>query len=403
MVFIDVAAFTIVFPLIPDLMAYYLSGPAGDIAARYIPRGDMAVVLGGAATSLWAFVQFFSAPLWGRISDRRGRRNILVLCMLGLSLAHCLWGFATNVILFFAYRFIGGVMSGNISVAHAVMADITGPDERTRNMGLMGAAAGFGMIIGPVMGGILGHAEVQRHMTAVTFLHPFSLCAFGSALLFALNAFLVGRMPETLRRHDQEDAEDYSVIHLRPGFALRGFALLALLNFIYSFSMAGIELIFPYFLKFRFALGPSSIGLVFLFIGVVMAGTQILAIPSLTRRLAETGIIVLGFALIPASLVTAVMLSPNLPTALGAIFPISFGIAVIGPAIVGQTSRIAPHERQGYILGILNAYGSLAYALGPLFAAACYGFMGLHAATATLAFLFAVGFFLALRVRKDHV
>lgn len=409
MVLIDHAVYSIIFPIIPELMMYYLKQyfPSG---AHNVPQplafglalslNELVVMLGGAVASLWAALQFFSAPLWGRLSDRMGRRKILSFCALFLAIAHIIWGFATSLPLFILYRVLGGLMGGNISAADAAMADITSPAERTRYMGLLGAAGGIGMILGPVIGGLLGHPAVQRAASALPFLHPFSLCAFTGAALFLVSAFFIARMPETLRPQENNDMEEHAVVSIELRAHLPGFGLLAGLNFIFCFSMAGIELILPYFLKLRHGLSPSSIGLVFLFIGVVMAVSQAALIPALMKRTREKGLIVAGFASVPIPLLLAVLWAPDIFTAMWGILPVAAGCSLITPALMGAVSHISPLDRQGHVLGIFIAWGTLAFAAGPLVTAAFYGMAGLDATTGALALLFAAGAVLAIRIGR---
>lgn len=410
MVLIDHAAYTVIFPIIPELMVFYLKsyfhvGIKGSselvIGGFTLTLSDLSVILGGAITSLWAILQFFSAPFWGRLSDRMGRRKILTFCALSLSAAHVIWGFATSLPLFILYRVLGGIMGGNVSAAHAAMADITAPEERTRHMGLLGAAGGIGMILGPVIGGLLGHPAMQNAAGAVPFLHPFSLCAFASAALFAVNALFIARMPETLSRQRNSDTEEYTALNLARRSHLPGFPRLAALNFIFCFSMAGVELILPYFLKQRHDLSPSSIGLVFLFIGIVMALSQIALIPALMRRTREKGLIVAGFASVPIPLLLAVIWAPDILTAMWGILPVAAGCSLITPALMGAVSHISPPDRQGHLLGIFIAWGTLAFAAGPLVTAAFYGVAGLDATTVALALLFAAGSALAIGIREN--
>lgn len=407
MVFIDVAAFSIIFPIIPDLMEYYLTRifAAGvddlrrvTVAGISLSRDDVAVILGGLLTSIWAFLQFFSAPLWGRLSDKIGRKKILMLSATGLSLAHVLWGFATSLPVFFAYRMLGGIMGGHIGVAHAAMADITEKKDRTRYMGMLGAAAGSGMIIGPVMGGLLGHPAMQGVISDIPFFHPFSLCAFASALLFAVNALFLIRMPETRKNHRMDEAVEYTGLNLRLDVPIPGFRLLALLNFIYCFSLAGVELLLPYFYKQRYDLPPSSIGMVFLFIGSVMVAAQIMLIPFLLRHMSEKTMILAGFMIIPVPLALCVNVAPEMAYSLAYIFPVALGASVIGPAVMGTTSHLVPPDRQGHSLGILTSYGSLAYATGPLITSALYGATGLDSAAIISSCLFLLGAGLATRI-----
>ena len=163
-IFIDLVGFSIIFPLFPAILDYY--GESGLLAsltdsldafsektgagARFTP-----VLFGGVLGSLYAILQFFFAPIWGALSDKYGRRPILLITTLGVFASYLIWGFAGSFALLVIARFIGGCMSGNISVATAAVADVTTKETRSKGMGIVGAAFGLGFIIGPAIGGYL--------------------------------------------------------------------------------------------------------------------------------------------------------------------------------------------------------------------------------------------------------
>jgi len=239
---------------------------------------------------------------------------------------------------------------------------------------------------------------MQDLISRVPFFHPFSLCACASALLFAVNALFLLRMPETLRKHDAEETGEYTALQLKLDASIPGFGILAALNFIYCFSLAGVELLLPYFYKQRYGLAPSSIGMVFLFIGIVMVASQVALIPYLVKRLAEGRIILAGFSCIPIPLALTVFYTPGAAHSLAFIFPVALGASLIGPAIMGKASHLVPPERLGHCLGIIASYGSLAYALGPLITSALYGGLGLEASAIISSCLFVMGAVLATRI-----
>ncbi|MGL4368508.1 MAG: MFS transporter, partial [Spirochaetota bacterium] len=209
-VFLDMMGFSVIFPIIPDLMEYYLH-PAENgtgLISEWILRNHASaiIVLGGIITSLWAFLQFLSAPVWGRISDRVGRKKVLIITAAGLSISYLLWACATTLPLFIAHRVLGGIMAGNIGVAFAAMADISSAKERTQEMGLMGAAAGIGMIVGPVLGGFLSAESIRSVITSIPHMHPFSAAALASTILFAFNALMMTQFPETITAQTKHSA-----------------------------------------------------------------------------------------------------------------------------------------------------------------------------------------------------
>ena len=165
-VFLDLVGFSIIFPLFPDMLEYYLdkepevgifhslvanleslSGLQGEDA-----RFAATVLFGGLLGSLYSVLQFVFAPIWGALSDRHGRRQILVVTVGGTALSYLLWIMADPFWLLIASRFLGGLMSGNLSVATAAVADVTDASNRAKGMGMIGAAFGLGFVIGPGIG-----------------------------------------------------------------------------------------------------------------------------------------------------------------------------------------------------------------------------------------------------------
>ena len=392
-VFLDLIGFSVIFPIIPDLMEFYvvpLERGSGGLSSWIAGHHQSAVVvLGGIASSLWAFLQFLSAPIWGRISDRIGRKKVLFITAAGLSVSYLIWVFADTLPLFIVHRIIGGIMAGNIGVAYAAMADITDEKERTQEMGLMGAAAGTGMIIGPVLGGLLSAGMIRDAVSAVPFLHPFSAAAAASAALFALNAFLMKGFPETGRAavHDRKAP----LFQLIPDIDIPGFRRIALVNFLFALSFAGIELIFPYFLKQKFNASPDVLGFFFLYLGVTMAAGEGILIRIFLTKFSEKKILIIGLALIPGSVLLTALAARTIMEAVILSLPLAVGAALAGPSMAGLVSHRAPEGQQGYVLGLFNAYGSLAYIFGPLVAAAVYGSGGIITATAIIALLLFAG------------
>ena len=165
-VFLDLVGFSIIFPLFPDMLEYYLGQETAggwlhrlilqleDLSGLQGPEAQLAatVLFGGLLGSLYSLLQFIAAPIWGALSDRRGRRAILIITISGTALSYVLWVMADNIWILIASRLLGGIMSGNISVATAAVADVTDSSSRAKGMGLIGAAFGIGFIIGPTFG-----------------------------------------------------------------------------------------------------------------------------------------------------------------------------------------------------------------------------------------------------------
>ena len=165
--YIDLIGFSIIFPLGPDLLSYYLEtdghggllgwllAQAGSLAAALGNDSHYEVVLfGGVVTAVFSVLQFIFAPLWGMLSDRRGRRGVLLWSVAGTSLGYLIWAVSGSFWLFLLSRVLCGAFGGNLSVATAAVADVTTREERSRAMGLVGAAFGLGLVTGPMLGAL---------------------------------------------------------------------------------------------------------------------------------------------------------------------------------------------------------------------------------------------------------
>ena len=187
-VFLDLVGFSIIFPLFPDMLEYYLGkeAPGGwlhGLIARLELLSGMSgeqarfaatVLFGGLLGSLYSLLQFIAAPIWGAMSDQRGRRNILLITVAGTAVSYLLWIVADSFWLLVASRFLGGMMAGNLSVATAAVADVTDAANRSKGMGMIGAAFGVGFIIGPAMGALLSLWDASTALPWLPGVNPFS-------------------------------------------------------------------------------------------------------------------------------------------------------------------------------------------------------------------------------------
>jgi MFS family permease len=215
--FLDLVGFSIIFPLFPSILDFYLPQGEGtnSLLGRCIaplatwaensgaanPRFVTAVLFGGLLGSLYSILQFISAPLWGAYSDRVGRRRVLLLTIAGLAVSYAVWTFAASFWLFVLARVLGGIMGGNLSVATAAVADITTRKKRSAGMAIIGIAFGLGFIVGPAIGGFCASIDLTVLYPQLTAfgINPFSTPALVSLLLALVNLIWVARaFKETL-------------------------------------------------------------------------------------------------------------------------------------------------------------------------------------------------------------
>lgn len=387
-VLLDLIGFSIIFPVVPELLDYYLSGAANHASDAWLPgfldwllqalppdrrsRAELIVVVGGGLGSLYSLLQFGVSPLWGRLSDRWGRRPILLLTSAGLALSYLFWSVAFTFTIFLAARIIGGLSAGNLGVASAAMADLSTPAERTKKMGLLGAVFGIGFILGPAIGGLA--AQVDLSFLSTRWTHPFTFCAllsFGmSGVSALLNLFFLSETKPAAGREHPWVANPFA--------AAKRLGLLGILswNFLFFLGFAGFEFTMVFFYKLEFGLSPMSIGLIFLYIGMLLVIGQGVLVRQLVPRLGERRMAAAGVALCAPAIVAFAFTSPSVLMSLLVLAPLALGSALVQPSLTGLASLQSEASRQGLVMGLFRSAGSLARAIGPLAGAYLYWTLG---------------------------
>lgn len=337
-VFIDLIGFGIVIPILP-------------IYAQHFGANETVI---GLLLGTYSLMQFLFSPVLGKISDRIGRRPVLLVSLLATSAGFAVMGFAQTIVWLFVGRIIPGISGGNITTAQAYIADITSPEERSHAMGLIGAAFGLGFTLGPAIGGVLSHYFIAA---------PF-LFASGLALFNAILAFF--RLPESLPAEHRVSPEDRAPINQ---VFKHGWHLPALMGS-YFFSIAGFAImttIFALFTEVRFGYDAQKIGVVFMFIGFIGIVVQGGLLRQLLKRQSEKSLAVTGAVL----LVIGMALLPQV-TGLGTLLAVSavigIGNSLMTPTLNGLASRSAERSWQGRVIGLMQSAGSLARCLGPFIA-----------------------------------
>lgn len=359
--FLVMAGFSIVFPVLPELT---------------ITLGGTSVHMGLLIAS-YSAMQFLFSPVWGALSDRIGRRPVLLIGLLGFTLSLLLNGLATRLWMLFAARIFGGTLSSAaLPTAMAYIADSTDAGDRARGMGLLGAAMGLGVVFGPGIGGVLSRGGLRL---------PFYVAAAAVAVtLVAAAVFL----PESLRRASREaggagDAGEHPAAP-QAGAGLRGrleliraalagqLAPLYLTSFVVSFAVAGLEGTFGYYATDRLGLQPDQLGWVFLAMGVSVAIVQGGLIGRLVRRFGEVRILQAGLILSAAGFV---LITAAWDVASLAVFTAFFGVGngLIRPgtaALISKRTQLG----QGTAIGVMDAFDSLGRIVGPPTAGLLYAF-----------------------------
>ncbi len=389
-VFVDLVGFSIIFPLLPEMLDHYLGlegttgllgGLLDVLRAAASTTGDQAdlytqVLFGGVLGSLYSLLQFLAAPVWGTISDRLGRRRVLVFTTIGMVVAYGMWAVAGTFLLLVLSRVVGGLMGGNISVATAAIADVTDARNRTKAMGMLGASFGLGFIVGPAIGGGLAAIDLTETLSFVPGINPFSAAALGALVLAIWNVvWVVWKFPETVSEQSLADSRR-AKRPLNPAALLRptglpGLDRTNLIYFLYILGFAGMEFTLTFLARDRFDYTSQDNVWIFLYVGLLMAIVQGGVVRRLAPKLGEKPLLAAGLLMvIPGLFILGIAGAPLwMYAGLGLL---GVGGALANPSLTGLASLYAPEQRQGELLGVFRSLGSLARAVGPLLAAVLY-------------------------------
>src|SRR6516165_3848916 len=337
-VFIDLIGFGMIIPILPLYAARFRANEwqIGFLLASY------------------SFMQFLAAPLLGWLSDKYGRRPILLCSLIGSAFGYLLMANAISLSVLFLARGIMGVAGASVGTASAYIADITPPENRSRRIGLIGAAFGVGFILGPATGGILSHFSVVA---------PF----WFAAILSILNAIVMWVVLPEPERHAvrQQGRAD-----LRETFEQAGSWRLGVITLIYFIGIAGfaiVTVIYAQVSNRRFDLNQSQISYIFVMMGLIGALIQGGAIGRLAKRFGDVNLAIAGFAVMAISMM-AMPLAHSIFLFLLFSAGLALGNSLSQPTISAIASKGASPALQGRVLGIVQSAGSLGRVFGPVIA-----------------------------------
>lgn len=333
--FIVMLGFSILFPI----EAYYIKSFGAD-------ERSMGLII-----TLYSLMQFLFSPVWGRLSDRIGRKPVIMIGLAGYAVSMALFGSATQLWHLFATRALAGILSSaTLPTAMAVIADSTDEQNRTRGMGFLGAAFGLGVIFGPVLGGLLGVRALW-----LPYLVTAGLAALN--LLFVLVMLPESLPPEKRGSRDLQPKSRWAAFN-------RTIGALYFLSFIVSFSLAGLEATFGFLAVDRLKLEPDQVAYIFVLMGITGAVVQGGLIGRLTKRFGEVSLMQVGL-LISALGFTLVALAQQ-PWAAGlGLSVFAGGNGLIRPSNASLISRKA-QVGQGLAIGLLDSFDSMGRILGPI-------------------------------------
>lgn len=338
-VVLDLIGFGIVVPILPFYAKQY---------------GANATTLGLLLTS-YSAMQFAFSSIWGKLSDKIGRKPLMILTMGGSCAALIVLGTANSLFMLFVGRILSGIFAANISVASAYVADVTTEENRAKGMGLIGAAFGVGFLLGPALGGIL--SPYGYHVPILT-----------AAVLTAINMlYAAWRLPEPEKHHHvvPEEMVKIKVLSHRPILKLCS------VYFIFTLAVTQLEAIFAFFMMHRFNYDAMHVAYVLALMALIMIAIQGGLIRILTQKYGENLLLISGaliltlaFIFIPKSTTVALLLLP-------------LGLASIGrgigqPALMSLVSKKSPAHMKGAVMGTFQASASLGRVIGPLIAGFLY-------------------------------
>ncbi len=383
--YIDLIGFSIIFPLGPDLLEYYLKleGRAGvlgwvvgqtDALAHAFGIANYAPVLfGGVIASVFSLLQFVFAPFWGALSDRRGRRGVLLVTVSGTALGYLVWVVSGSFWLFLLSRIVSGGFSGNISVVTAAVADVTTREERSKAMGLVGAAFGLGLVTGPTIGALSVHWNLAEQFPGlVRFgINPFSVPALIALLLCLVNfAWIAARFNETLSAATRAGAVEPRLRN--PISAILGLENPAvrranLVAFIFSVSFVAMEAALTFLASSRFGYTARENGYLLGYLGLCAIVTQGFIVRKLLKVADEVRVLTFGLGFTSIGLVAIAYATQPWMLYVGLAL-LALGSGFVNPATTGLISLYASAEEQGRVLGIFRSLGALARAFTPVLA-----------------------------------
>jgi multidrug resistance protein len=348
-IFIDLVGFGIVIPVLP----FYAEGSIFNATPRTV----------GLLFASYSIMQLIFSPVLGGLSDKYGRRPVLLLSIIGTGIGFLVLGFATTLFMLFVGRILDGITGGNISTAQAYIADITTKENRAKGMGLIGAAFGLGFIFGPAIGGILSQWGIQV---------PFF---FAAALCFANAVLLYFTLPETVTAEHavkNRAGGGRSLKHVLNSLKQPRLAFVLIIYFLFIVAFSIMTTSFSLYTMFRFGYDAQHTGYLFAYVGLIAVIIQGGLIGRLVKRFGELRLVIFGAFCFAISLFAVPFVGPaagGLAALLvgGGVF--SMGNSLATPALTSLASKSVGPAEQGVILGVTQSVASLARAVGPFLAA----------------------------------
>ncbi len=351
-VMLDSMGIGIIMPVMPDLII--------DLGGGTLSK---AATWGGAMAATFAVMQFLFGPIVGNLSDRYGRRPVILVSLAVMSLDYVIMGIAGSIWLLVVGRIIGGMTSATQSTANAYMADISNPDEKAQNFGLIGAAFGVGFILGPLVGGLLSEFGPRA---------PFFFAAALAAANTVFGYFVLSETVTDAIRRPFEWARANPFGAFRHIGKLPGVTRILLVFFFYNIAFFVYPSVWAYYTQERFGWEPSMVGISLAVFGASMAIVQGGLIRVIIPRIGEHFTVVTGFAITVVAF--GIYASATQGWMIFALAPLTSLGVIAGPALQGIMSRVASDDQQGELQGVLTSVSAVSVVISPLLMTNIFGF-----------------------------
>lgn len=400
-VFVDLLGFGIVIPILPLYAKSLASHPSGWMTwiNQALNLVDPGAAWAGVALVSFSISQFIATPILGRVSDLVGRRPVLWISLMGTCLAYLIMAFTGRFEWVLAARVLEGITGGNISVAQAAMADASRPEDRSKALGMIGAAFGLGFVLGPALAGILSGSARGVAMLAQHGWHLPFFVASGMSLLASL--LVLFWVPETLdpaaRIHARKiQSRGHALAHVlrRPGMAR-----ILLIAFLAMTGFSIMEGTYSLLCNERFLFGQREVGYIFVYVGLLIVIYQGGLVRVVAKRIPERVAQMAGLALMAIAL-PLIPYAPWEAPFLLVMVPLAWGSGMNTTATSALASQFTPPDEQGGLFGVLSAMSGLGRIAGPLIGTLTFARWGYAAPYWVAAGLLAIGLLLAAGLLK---
>lgn len=381
-VFIYLLGFGIVIPTIP-----IISTQLGATALQT-----------GLLMSAYSLMQFLFSPFWGRLSDKYGRRPILLLCLLGEAAAYLLFSQAQNLTLLFVARCLSGFFGASISTASAYISDITPPHERSKGMALIGAAFGLGFLFGPAIGGGL---TIWAEKISPDPLFRTSFSSYWVAGLCVVTFFFALKyLKETHVKVSVADEKKNRFKRILHYFKAETIGPLMFVFFLSSFAMSSMEATLILYARDRFGWGLKEVSFGFAYIGIIIVFTQGFLVRRLLPKVGEKQLLRAGLVFMVIGFATIAIANNIAVLAIAQTF-LSVGVGFTNPSILGAISLLTNNQEQGATLGTTQGLSSLGRIVGPAIGGALYSALNLESPFIFSSALMMIALFVVITIYSD--